>query len=658
MRCFMFLLLLSGLLGFHAGAAETAAFDSYGRVTALIYGGDELALRATVIAPAAGWKRAAGQAQIERVRATHSDEATTWEGTFEVEAGHRARFQQTARQVGGRTQLEIRLTALTALELEGVYLRLDVPRAEFLGGRAEAAGGKAVELPVYKPAEKDFFTAESSTLALADAAGNLKLALATEQPHKMFLQDKWERSGRTYAAFIELHHGPLAEGAAVAETFTLSLTGKPDASPAQLTLDASRRRYTLEGVGGDYCFNIESPVTQYTLKNLRVGWARTEMTLAEWEPENDNDSPEVTNWDYFTARDKPDSRLRREFLLARQIQEKGIPCVISIWQLPDWMYADPGVEPRRGRPRKVPPEKWDELLESIGSYLLYARKQYGVEPNLFSFNEANLGVDVLLTPEEHREAIKRLGAHFEKLGLKTRMLLGDATGARGTHEYALAAAADPEAMRYVGAVAFHSWGGATPEQYAAWADLAEWLRLPLLVTELGVDAGAHRGSAYDSFHYGLREVRMYQEILLHARPQGTMQWEFTADYGTVRVKRDAGGGEELAPTPRFWFVKHFTDLTPPKADALSTTSDNPKVLFTAFAGDSGGRRVYTLHLANLGAARTVTIRGIPPGVRELRAVRTSESESFRDLPPVKASGGVAVVDMPARSLLSLTSPVP
>ena len=120
---------------------------------------------------------------------------------------------------------------------------------------------------------------------------------------------------------------------------------------------------------------------------------------------------------------------------------------------------------------------------------------------------------------------------------------------------------------------FHSWGGGTPEQYAAWGDLAEWLGLPLLVTELGVDAAAWRGRTYDSFHYGLREVRMYQELLLDARPQGTMQWEFTA-----------------------------------------------------FAGEREGRRVYTLHLANLGVGREVTIQGLPEDGRPLRAVRTSERD--------------------------------
>jgi hypothetical protein len=410
-------------------------------------------------------------------------------------------------------------------------------------------------------------------------------------------------------------------------TFTHKRHDETDASPARLRLDPADHRYKLQGFGGNYCFGIESPVTQYTLKNLRVAWARTEMSLVRWAPEND----------------VPDSRLGHEFELMRQLQQMKIPYVSSIWQLPERFYTDPAEEPHRRERRKVAAEKWPEIVQAIGSYLSYAKEQYGAEPDLFSFNEANIGIDVLLTAEEHRDTIKRIGAHLVERGLKTRMLLADAAGPRGTHRYALPAARDPEAMRYLGAVGFHSWGGGTPKHYRDWAELAESLELPLLVTEMGVDAQAYKGKKYDSYEYGLREVRMYQELLLHARPQATIQWEFTADYGIVM--------DDLEPTPRFWLVKHFSDLTPANADALGTRSNHPHVLFTAFR--AGG--VYTLHIANTGAARDVTIDGLPRDISVLRAIVTCEPEQFKESPPVCAEGGTVRVAVPARSLVTLTT---
>jgi len=228
------------------------------------------------------------------------------------------------------------------------------------------------------------------------------------------------------------------------------------------------------------------------------------------------------------------------------------------------------------------------------------------------------------------------------------MLLGDVCHARGTHTYALPTANDPEAMRHVGALSFHSWGGAKPEEYAAWSDLADKLKLPLLVAELGVDAWAWRGAAYNTGDYALREVQMYQEIILHARPRATMQWEFTSDYGTVKVEKDG----RLAPTVRFWFVKHFCNLTPPKAEVLATSSDNPKVLLTAFAGKGP---VYTLHIANFGAGRPATITGMPAEVKSLRAVQTSAADSFKELSAVAVEAGAAKVQLAQQSLLTLTT---
>ena len=146
---------------------------------------------------------------------------------------------------------------------------------------------------------------------------------------------------------------------------------------------------------------------------------------------------------------------------------------------------------------------------------------------------------------------------------------------------------------------------------------------------------------------------MYQELLLHARPQGTHQWEFTADYGIARTRPREGGGTEGIPTSRFWFVKHFTDLTPHNSDALATFSDNPDVLFTAFGQGPLDRRVYTLHVANTAAGRQVSIAGLPDA--EYRAVRTSENEDYKEIPAVRPQNGTLKLELLPRSLLTLTT---
>jgi hypothetical protein len=256
---------------------------------------------------------------------------------------------------------------------------------------------------------------------------------------------------------------------------------------------------------------------------------------------------------------------------------------------------------------------------------------------------------VKFEPEEHRDFIKFLGPHLEQLGLKTKMLLADVANCRGTHVFCEPTLADPEAMRYVGAVAFHSWGGASPEQYGAWRDLARRADLPLLVAELGVNAN-WRAVPLDTFRYALSEVQHYQDIIRYAQPQGTMQWEFTSDYSLLNIDRNT---RELTPKKRFWFVKHFCNLTPTPGIAVAAESDNDRVAITGFRGEEDGRAVYTCHISNMGAVRPATVTGLPPGV--YRAVQTDEERSYEVIGEQRIGPGPVELTLGANSLLTLTT---
>jgi len=631
-------------------AAQAGVFDESGRLTAVVYDGDQFAILAEP-----GWweartQRFVGISTSRKTARGTQGEWLSWRGT--VGLGPQGSFEYSAQArlgAGISWQGELELGALGAVG-QGL-LRIWLPRSGFEGAQVRLetqAGPVATASLLAEPSAAVLLEGEGERLVFDAMPGGLSFSFDLGEATTVRLRHRgWS------GYLIEVELAPPGRPQA---RFRLGIRaeGQADRQPARLSVQADRPRYLLHGFGGNFCFNIESPVTSYTLDNLRVAWARTEMTLTEWEPENDNRSPRKTNWRFLRRHDQPGSNLRREFLLAQRLQRAGMPYVISIWHLPKWLYADPN-KPAWEHGHRVPREKWDELIESISSYLLYAKRRYGVEPDLFSFNEANIGVYVLFTPEEHRDFIKRLGNHLEKLRLKTRMLLGDATGPRGTHTYVLPAAADPEALRYVGAVAFHSWGGASPDEYRAWGDLAERLKLPLLVTELGVDAYAWRGRMYDSFAYGLREAEMYQELLMYARPQATMHWEFTSDYGLVNQVAGVDGPTHLVPGKRFWLVKHFTDLTPVRSQALETSSDHPKVLLTAFAKRDADQAVYSFHVLNVGAERMVTLEGLPEGAGQLRLICTNELLSFQELAPLLPAHGSVRFVVPSRTLCTLTN---
>jgi hypothetical protein len=635
-RCFLLVELV------WMSAAAQSLVDNSGRLAGMLYSGETTEIRTNLVLPTPGWQTTYSLATSTGATVSRGSDISTWTGQIALDPARRIDFTQSVREAGGKTILTLDYSAAGNLVTEGLYFRIDLPWLDFVSGKVQYDNpAQSATLPAQAPPNPNLLGGNTAGITAAAATQMLNWSARFDRPFFVNLQDKSNESPKAFTFWIYLLRGPLIpDGTSASVQVELSASGVPDTTPARLWLDPAPR-FRFYGFGGNYSFQTDSPAAQYTLDNLAVHFARVEMSLDDWQPVDDYNSPPVTDWSKYEQRDRPGTRLHSQLVMARQLQQRGIPLVISVWRLPEWLYVDRGQRnPGDGR-RKVDPALWDKLVAAIGTYLIWARDRYGAEPDLFSFNEANIGVNVLFSPDEHRDAIKSIGAYLESLGLKTRMLLGDVHEPRDTLDFVASAAADPEAMRLVGALSFHSWGGAPPAQYAAWGDLAENLGVPLLVAELGTDAAAWRGRAFDSFWYGLDEVRMYQELLLYARPQAAMYWEFTADYSLL--------DSQLQPTTRFWFTKHFTDLTPPQSDALTTASDQPKVLFTAFRKEGQ----YTLHIANFGAAREVRVDPLPAGIAALRGIRTTENESFAEFTADPPSDGTLVLALPERSLVTV-----
>jgi len=627
------------LLGFATAclASERASYDSAGALTSLISGGVELQVHGGFVVKFTGGPSAVVQPHDQRSPITRAGLERRWEGSASFPNGSQAQFAVAWTESDAGVALDGSITAKPAfpgaaaarfpLDVESVDYVLDLPRASFAGGHMEPSGQ---QLSQAKPADPVFFRATAANLAFVDAQGNWRLSITLDQPRPLTVTDTWDSTGRFYRVRIGLQSGPWMPANSLKLGMTLSLTGSPAAALARLSVDPAAKLYPFDGFGGNYRIYADSPVADYTLDNLRLSWARFEFKAVIWDHER-------------SAAD-PGPQLRRDFELMQRVQRMGVPWIISLWFLPERFYTDPNQRPFGTFGRQISPDRWPEFLDLLGSYLVYLKVHYGAEPDLFSFNESDLGVNIGFTAETHRDEIKRVGAHLASLGLKTKMLLGDTANPRDSHAFTLAAAADPEAMRYVGAVSFHSWGNGTPAQYEAWADVATWLHLPLLVAEAGVDPGSWRNNMYDSYDYGLKEARQFQDLLRFARPQALIYWQFTDDYGLVHV----GPGGAIEPTGRFWLMKQFVNLSPQKSEVVGTSSDQSDVEISAFARDAS----LVVHILNLGADREAAISGLPAG--PWRTVTTTESAGYQEADAKPGEGaGPRTLHLPARSLTTL-----
>ncbi|MFT3828686.1 MAG: hypothetical protein QM691_03170 [Opitutaceae bacterium] len=616
------LLVLASLGAALATAApENATFDSAGGLTAVIDHGSTLPVHARLQAVFDGGVEVELQPHDQRSSITRDGLALRWSGSITAPNG--AKLDYTAAwetQPVPRVTLTVSQPGDYPVLLRSIDFVVDLPRAEFVAGNLLPK----VALPATKPSDATFFRGTTDTLEFVDAGETRRLALTLDRPRDVTLTDHWSADQRSYRLRVAVQPGPLAkEPVSFAATFRFD-AARVTAPAAHLRVDPAERWQDFDGFGANLCWAADNAVTKFTLEHLRLAWSRHELKAILWDLQRAQPGPMLTD----------------DFERIRRLQQAGVPWIISIWRLPERFYTDPNRAPAGTFGRKIAGDRWPELLELLGSYIQFLKTRYGAEPDLFSFNEPDLGVNVGLSPEEHREAVKRIGTHLAQLGLKTKFLLGDTANPRDTHKYVIATAADADAMRHVGAVSFHSWGSGTPEQYRAWSEVATWLRLPLLVGEAGTDPGSWRNKTFDSYTYGLGEARQTFELLRHARPQASLYWQFTADYGLAR-ERD-GVAE---PTGRLWLMKHFTDLTPARSHAIATTSDQRDVFVSAFARDDE----MVVHVLNVGPATTATLTGLPAGA--WRAVTTTEAAGFQETPARAAAP--ETLELPARSFVTL-----
>ena len=445
---------------------------------------------------------------------------------------------------------------------------------------------------------------------------------------------------------------PLAasqrKGANYSMTFDLSADGAIDTSDATVSFDPTSPGYVFAGFGGN--FRIQNPATDpfvinYCLTDMRVAFGRVEMPWRNWDPDEAIDPLE------HARENGVDDHTAESIEMARRLKQVGMPVIVSVWYPPAWA----GLRTTRSDGSSVAyaldSQKKDRIFRSLASYFIYMKRYYGVEPDYFSFNESDLGINVIHTPDEHRDFIKEFGAYLASLGLKTLLLLGDNSDAT-TFDFILPAMRDPACRRYIGAVSFHSWRGCDDETLRRWAGAARELNVPLLVAEGSTDAAAWRyPEIFGESTFALYEINLYTRICAIAQPWSILQWQLTADYSPFFGEGIFGTTGPLRPTQRYWNLKQLS-MTPEDAFALPFHCNKGTVNVAAFGNLARGE--YAVHMVNNGAACEAVLSGFPASVRRVKIYTTNAQDAMVQTVATVTDGRVRV-PMAAVSFVTVLS---
>ncbi|MEP6683017.1 MAG: hypothetical protein ABJA35_07150 [Parafilimonas sp.] len=549
----------------------------------------------------------------------------------------------------GVSKINIQFTAKKDTTVSGLFFDLILPVEDFAKSNLQLINPKQNALPTYNIAkQKDSFSVAATGIKITAPQHQLEFDFDSTTT----LVIKKNDNDQYIHILIPIKSGGFVNGETCEKLFTIKASGAIDKTSITVQLDPSKKGRAFAGFGGN--FRLQNPkldpqVIDYCLDNMRVAYARVEMPWMMWQPvENSNpiDSAKAG---------QINPHVKASMEMAQRLSKMNFPIILTAWFPPQLaVTGELHFRHQQGEAwgNPIDSTKAQEIYKSIADYILYLKDVYQVDVKLFSFNESDLGINIRQTGEEHATLIKGLGAYFASHGLQTKMLLGDNSDAT-TFDFILPAMKDSETYPYIGAISFHSWRGWDTDILNKWADAATQMHLPLIVGEGSIDAAAwNYPQIFLEQTYALEEINLYVRLLNICQPLSILQWQLTADYSPLKGGGIFDNDDSLQPTQRFWNLKQLASV-PENVSAIAVTVDRPNI--TCAAQADAGRNIYVVHLVNNGAARMVTIKGLPSQVKKIIIHTTSKTKNMEEEKPVAVVNGQAKFLLDAVSYTTVSS---
>lgn len=570
----------------------------------------------------------------------------------------------------GSVKTEISLEQSAERNLEGTYFCFEAEGKEFQNQNIKILnGGKTVLNQRLKRTGQNNVVAAGTGNEVIIISGSRTYRITSDaaveimvrndymsSPH--YLNDPWPSrkiiasdpvmKQADYQIYFALIPGSSHAGIKKEGVFTITASGRTENAPAVVTTDPSRPGRKFEGIGGN--FRLQFPdkdyaVIKYCLDSLDVKWGRSAFYWDEWQSAENMDP--VKN----AIAGKLSDKFYRQMELTRELARKGQKIIFSIWAPPEWAI-DRGIKVSKGV--VLNNDKIERISRSIADFLWYAKTVYGIDAELFSFNEPDYGVEVRLSESNHAFQYRKIGLHLAERGFKTRILIGD-TGA-GTESANILMAEtekDIELHRYAGAIAFHTYHGCTDTDLKAWAGSAVRTNLPIMVAEGGTNSAAHRYPlVFLEPWFQLEEINTYIRICNQVQPVTIMEWQLTSDYSVLTGMGMYGDNGPLRPTQRFWNLKQLS-ISSAGSFSIPSSCSSDKISSAAFFDPLNG--TYSVHLVNNGASRMLTVENIPADVKALNIYKTDSMQGMKHSGLAEVTDGKASFEISPECYVTLTN---
>ena len=277
----------------------------------------------------------------------------------------------------------------------------------------------------------------------------------------------------------------------------------------------------------------------------------------------------------------------------------------------------------------------------------------GLEPPFYApQNEPQVNEN--FSPDFLRRVVIELGSRMRAAGFKTKLVVPDDENPIDAYRRAAAILADPQARKYVGAVAYHVYRIGDTSDIERMGQLAARYGLPVWMTE-------YTNPQYDAWPAALDWAVRMHTLMVNGRVSAVdYLWGFFGSWQRpatlVSVDFDAGVYRGMSLTPVYWLTGQWSRYVRPGYRRVVATPAASGILTSAFTG-AGKVVVVSVNTGSEDTTVRYTLRG-KRVASKVAVVRTSAGDRWRALPATRTKGSRFTFRLPPRSVTTfvLTTP--
>ncbi|MFW5760168.1 MAG: hypothetical protein ACOCXH_04205 [Cyclobacteriaceae bacterium] len=418
-----------------------------------------------------------------------------------------------------------------------------------------------------------------------------------------------------------------------------------------ITINENISYQTMDGIGANcYAFPFADAANwswddvKYVFEEIDLQYIRLASWFSHWESENDNNDPNTLNLN-SEAFDPLNIIKDHDLGFARFLQSRNIEIMLGIWGPASWLA--------NGDPKMIAEEDYDELGESIASYLLYM-KQNGVTFAMTEVqNEPTITAQVKYPGGTAlTKAAVEVIAQLNKYGFNDVMLHGpNLHSPSNTISWAQPMMANETVKDRIKAISYHTWWVANPQEYIDIANYAAEAGKPVWATEVGFCALKEGCNLSGEQHYLRPETwstawdyaNSYYRAIIHSKASRVYHWSL--------LGHDAIVGKNGEKLPSYYIFKQFANFIPPQSQVIEASANDTDVLPMIFKLADGSFSGVIINKSKTEAKRIQIKAGNQVFTAE-EVVNNKENEYDQLLDPILQDNTLDYT-LPARSITSI-----